>query len=156
MRAAPACQVSLQRFGVWRVAVLGLAALGIASIAGWTLSRDRPLDTLMVAAAVSCALSTAVLGASLLHRTRATDLRWDGLAWNLGPVGDAATPGELHVAIDLGAWMLLRYVVARPGARRRTVWLPVQRCGLEAQWHALRCAVYSPRPALGDDAETAP
>jgi len=31
-------------------------------------------------------------------------------------------------------------------------WLPVQRRGLQAHWHALRCAVYSPRPDAGVDA----
>jgi hypothetical protein len=40
--------------------------------------------------------------------------------------------------------MLLRFT---PDAPARMTWLPVQRRGLEAQWHALRCAVYSPRPA---------
>ena len=156
MRPAPACQVSLQRFGVWRAAVLGLAALGIASIAGWTFTRDRPVDTLLIFVAALSALSTALLGASLVHHPRAAHLRWDGLAWHLGPIGDAATPGELQVVLDLGSWMLLRFSAALPDARARTLWLPVQRRGLEAEWHALRCAVYSPRPALRDDAEIRP
>jgi hypothetical protein len=61
--------------------------------------------------------------------------------------------GELQVAIDLGAWMLLHFV-PDVGHRACSVsWLPVQRRGLESQWHALRCAVYSPRPAAGVDAE---
>ena len=34
MRAAPAFQVSLQRFGVWRAAVIGVCGLGVAVIAG--------------------------------------------------------------------------------------------------------------------------
>ena len=156
MRAAPACQVSLQRFGAWRIAVLGLAALGIASIAGWALTRDRPVDTLLIAAVALSALTIAVFGASLIHRIRATYLRWDGLAWHLGPIGDAATPGDLRVAIDLGPWMLLRFTAALPEARPRNAWLPVQRGGLEAEWHALRCAVYSPRPALADAAPIEP
>jgi hypothetical protein len=52
-------------------------------------------------------------------------------------------PGNVAVVIDLGPWMLLRFTADAPP---RTTWLPVQRRGLEAQWHALRCAVYSPRP----------
>lgn len=133
--------------------MLGLAALGFASTVAWTMTRDRPVETLSVVAAGLAAVTIAVLGASLIHRTRATDLRWDGLAWHLGPIGDAATAGELRVAIDIGPWMLLHFTSARPDARPRTLWLPVQRRGLEAQWHALRCAVYSPRPAPGDDAQ---
>jgi hypothetical protein len=156
MRAAPACQVSLRRFGAWRAAVLGLAALGIASIAGWTFTRDRPLDTMLIVATVLSASTIAVLGASLIRRTRPTDLRWDGLAWHLVPVGDAAMSGELRVAIDLGPWMLLRFTPALPEAYPRTVWLPVQRRGLEADWHALRCAVYSPLPAPADAAPVEP
>lgn len=155
MRPAPACQVSLQRFGVWRAAVLSLSALGIASIAGWMFTRDRPVDTLLILAAALSASCIAALGASLVHRLRATHLRWDGLAWHLGPISDAATPGELQVAIDLGPWMLLRFSASLPDscARARTLWLPVQRRGLEGEWHALRCAVYSPRLAHGDDAD---
>ena len=137
MRASPACQVSLRRFGAWRIAVIALAVAGAAAMAAWLVGRDSPasagLSMLVAAAALpmfGCAVS--------LWRVPAQDLRWDGQAWQL----DAA-PGELSVAIDLGAWMLLRF---RPEGQRRNRWLPVQRLGLEAQWHALRCAVYSPRP----------
>jgi hypothetical protein len=49
------------------------------------------------------------------------------------------------VAIDLGGWMLLRFVPGAGGGRAR--WIALQRHGLEPQWHALRCAVYAPRPA---------
>ena len=63
MRPAPACQVSLQRFGVWRASVLVLCALGIASIAGWTFTRERPVDTLLIFVAALSASGIAVLGA---------------------------------------------------------------------------------------------
>ena len=90
--------------------------------------------TLVVAAALlllACAVS--------LWRVPAQSLRWDGQVWQLDDVS-----GELTAAIDLGPWMLLKFAPEMPG---RTSWLPVQRRGLETQWHALRCAVYSPRPA---------
>jgi hypothetical protein len=35
--------------------------------------------------------------------------------------------------------------------RRRATWLPVQRRGIERQWHALRCSVHSPHAAPGHD-----
>jgi hypothetical protein len=57
--------------------------------------------------------------------------------------------GELRVLIDLGIWMLLRFVPAAGDHSARTAWLPVQRSGLQDAWHALRCAVYSPRLAPG-------
>ncbi|MDB5818794.1 MAG: hypothetical protein JWQ11_2434 [Rhizobacter sp.] len=73
--------------------------------------------------------------------------------------------GELMVVMDLGSWMLLRFdrplfepnlaaaaastdVNSHPqwlGIRPKTtrLWLPLQRAGLERQWHGLRCALYS-------------
>ena len=141
MRASPACQVSLRHFGVWRSAVLGLSLLGVVSVAAWLLRREEALSMPLVAATALAGLLMAILVASLL-RTPAVGLRWDGQAWHLD-----AVPGDLAVVIDLGPWMLLRFTPAVPAARM--TWLPVQRRGLEAQWHALRCAVYSPRPVAG-------
>jgi hypothetical protein len=82
-----------------------------------------------------------------LHQ-RPIDLRWDGQAWYLGDATSDAVPGELGVMLDLGAWMLLRF---KPLPSGKVVWLPVQRRGLEAEWHALRCAVYASRSARPDD-----
>ena len=154
MRASPAFEVSLHRFGVWRSAVLLLAALGVAAIAAWLITRERPIGlAAMIAAAFAAAMSVG--WAVSLLRVPAVGLRWDGQFWHLGaPVAapGEATPGDLHVVIDLGPWMLLRFRAAESVRRSPAVWLPVQRRGLEAQWHALRCAVYSPRPAPGADA----
>ena len=151
MRAAPPCQFLLQRFGVWRGAVLLLAALGVATMTAWLITRESPLILpTSVAAAIALVLLVALVAS--LAKTPAVDLRWDGRAWHLGPASGEPVAGELSVAIDLGPWMLLRFSPAAPDARPRVVWLPVQRLGLESQWHALRCAVYSPRPAPAEDA----
>ena len=64
-------------------------------------------------------------------------------AWSFTTDSGALRPGTLEVAIDLGSFLLLRL---RGG--RGAVWLPVQRRGLEREWHALRCAVYSPPAAV--------
>jgi hypothetical protein len=154
MRAAPAFQVSLRRFGAWRVAVLLLAALGVAAMTAWWLLRESPMTAPTSLAVALAALALAVLGARCA-RIPAADLRWDGRVWHLGPASGDSVSGELSVAIDLGAWMLLRFAPAAPEARPRAIWLPVQRRGLEPQWHALRCAVYSPRPAPAEDAPVA-
>lgn len=138
MRASPACQVSLHRFGVWRVAILALAAIGIAALTAWLIGRPEPAVVESVLPVVSLVVLSIGLSVSLWHMPPQS-LRWDGHMWHLG-----AAPGELTVAIDLGPWMLLRFT---PAGERRFGWLPVQRRGLESQWHALRCAVYSPRPA---------
>ena len=154
MRAAPACQFSLQRFGVWRGAVLVLAALDVATVAAWLITRESALPWPATIAAAVAALALAALGASLVRAPR-VDLRWDGGVWHLGPASGETLAGALNVAIDLGPWMLLRFSPAPPHGQNRPVWLPVQRRGLEGQWHALRCAVYSPRPAPSADAPVA-
>ena len=151
MRAAPACQFPLRRFGAWRIAVLALVALGIAAMTSWLILREPPLTSPGSLLGALATLGLAALAAPLA-RAPDVDLRWDGRVWHLGPASGEPVAGALSVAIDLGPWMLLRFRPAAPAAHPpRTTWLPTQRRGLESQWHALRCAVYSPRPAPADD-----
>jgi hypothetical protein len=150
MRAAPAFQVSLRRFGVWRGAVLSLAGLAMATMAAWLFTQERPVAIAAWAATIT---SIAAIGGLAVWAARIApvDLRWDGQTWFASGHADEPVPGELHVAIDLGRWMLLRFSPAAP-AGATVIWLPVQRRGIESQWHALRCSVYSPRPSPRDDA----
>jgi hypothetical protein len=145
MRASPPCQVSLRRVGAWRAAVCALVLLAGAAVLGWAGSRETPVAALRWGAAALSLLPILGLGASL-WRMPVRSLRWDGRGWQLDAIA-----GELSVAVDLGPWMLLVFTPAVPAGARagRVSWLPFQRRGLEAQWHALRCAVYSPRPAAG-------
>ena len=153
MRAFAASQFTLQRFGVWRAAVLAVTLLVVLTIGTWLATRTRVPGVLVaagIAAAVIVWLCMALLRAAPLS------LRWDTQRWHLGPAdtaGQEPWAGELNVVIDLGSWMLLRFRPDAANSLRAARWLPVQRGGLEAQWHALRCAVYSPRPAAGLDAE---
>jgi hypothetical protein len=151
MRAAPPLLVLLQRFGVWRGAVGGLGALTLAAIGGWWIAHGQDVGLMgsMGLALVAVVTLAAVIS---LGRIGACWLRWDGRCWRLGridagPGGDGRV-GDVRVALDLGPWMLLRFEPAE--ARRRPIWLPLQRHGLEVQWHALRCAVYAPRPLPAD------
>jgi hypothetical protein len=148
MRAAPSFQVSLQRFGVWRAAVGLLAGLALTAIVAWVGSQERPIGAVVWAGA-ALGLLMAVLPAVSAARQRPVDLRWDGRTWYLGAATADPVPGDLTVTLDLGFWMLLRFRAASSGA---LVWLPAQRRGLEAPWHALRCAVHAPQPAPGDGA----
>ena len=154
MRAAPALQVSLRRFGLWQGGVLVLAGLAIATLTAWLVTHERPVETFVWAATGLWMIAVVALAASAL-RVPAADLRWDGRAWYLGSGAGDPLAGDLSVAIDLGRWMLLRFTPAvPPDASVR--WLPVQRLGIESQWHALRCSVYAPRPMPGDDSTGAP
>ena len=150
MRTAPALQVSLTRFGIWRAAVLVLTLFGTLALAGWLVGQEGLTG---VARGVSMAVMAALvcgLGRSLM-RLPARRLSWDGQCWallDLAAGGPEPVAGEISVAIDLGPWMLLRFRPITALAWRQSmqsIWLPVQRRGIEPQWHALRCAVYSPR-----------
>ena len=149
MRAIAACQFTLSRFEVWRRTIAVLASSVVLALLAWFVGQAVALPWPVVAALCLLALVALLLAASLL-RTRPFRLRWDGREWHGGQASSAgheSMAGELLVALDLGSWMLLRFQPHDFGHRLRATWLPVQRSGLEPQWHALRCAVYSPRPA---------
>ena len=85
--------------------------------------------------------------------TARTHLRWDGALWHLAdaapevaPGPGRAQPGTMAIALDGGTWMLLRFRAADAAGRPRVRWLAPSRGDLGGAWHALRCAVYSPRP----------
>jgi hypothetical protein len=150
MRAAPAFQVTLRRFGVWRISMATLATGGVACLAAWAAGRDVPIGWSLGATLSASVVGIAGLAISLC-RVPPVSLRWDGLCWHLGrPAATSvdAQPGDLRSIIDLGPWMLLRFTATDS----TSTWLPVQRRGIETQWHALRCSVYSPRPSATEAA----
>jgi hypothetical protein len=154
MRASPAFQISVTRFGVWRTGVSIMLAATAAVLIAWLFTRDEFTPLGWQIAVGTAGVLLVIAGASLL-RIEPLSLRFDGLQWHLGaadPAGDEPSSGKLVVALDLGAWMLLRFDHERGLRHRRIRWLPLQRRGLEVQWHALRCAVYCTRPVSGTDA----
>ena len=155
MRASPPVHVPLRCFGAWRVAVLALTVSGLTVMGAWLLQREQPPLAWVVVGLACGAPLLACLGVSLA-KVSAVDLWWDGQGWSLRSWLTAnADPvvGEVSVAIDLGAWMLLRFRPSNASRWRRPTWLPVQRRGIESQWHALRCAVHAPAPhPVGDAA----
>ena len=154
MRASPAFQVVLDRFGVWRAAVLTSAVTGGVVMLAWLASSPPSVSVANRGLAAVAALVLLIAGARAA-RVAPVSLRWDGQLWHLGPpesAGHEPASGALQVALDFGPWMLLRFEPAESTWRTRSSWLPAQRRGLESRWHALRCAVYSPRPQPGADA----
>lgn len=145
MRAAPAVSVRAAPSGQWLAALLTLSSVVIAATALWAWQRGTAAGGLVWLSVVALAAHCAWCA----RRRGAMSLRWDGERWWLAlPADSTEVAGDLLVAIDLGAWLLLRFRAA-PGALAspRHRWLPLQRKGLQAHWHALRCALYSPRPA---------
>ena len=151
MRCAPPLQVSVNRYDGWRALLLLLATSACAVMLAWWWTQPAPAPRWASAvAAIGALLSLAGLAGS--WRMPASTLRWDRQNWLVACHGASEKAGEVAVAIDLGGWLLLRFVPgiaeSTPSGRRRTQWIALQRRGLEVQWHALRCALYSARPAL--------
>jgi hypothetical protein len=146
--ATPPFELDIRQFGLWRGAVLRVAAVAAAAMTAWMLGAD-PAPLGVRAAALLCsvvAIGMALRTANLV----AVRLTWDGSSWSTPPLDAAqgeSVQGEVQVLIDVGVWMLLRIAPATGSGMRRSTWLPVQRAGSAGWWHALRCAVYSPRLA---------
>ena len=147
-------EVSVARFRVWRAAVGVVAGVALACLLAWSvamLGSVSPERMPWVAGvAVLLAGATLVIAGSLM-RVRAGELSCRDGQWHFAPARGAPRVGALVVALDLGSFLLLRL----DEQRHRPTWLPVQRRGLEREWHALRCAVYSPPPAAAESAESA-
>jgi hypothetical protein len=159
MRAAPAFQISLRRSGVWRIATFTVVALGLSALAAWLVTHERPVHPMLMIGAAVLGSALVAFGAQVA-RVPPVDLRFDGRCWHLtesaessNRAGMGAVAGDLLVAIDLGAWMLLRFVPVSTSSdvRQSAIWLPAQRRGAEAQWHALRVSVYAPRQGPAED-----
>ena len=145
MRASPPIEVRLQHDAQWRGFVLAVLGASCAAVATWVFTAEAGA-ALKVAVAVAL-LIASVAAFPLAWRSDRT-LRWTGQRWQLIDAGrerGRAQDGEVGVALDLGSWMLLRFTGSGVGQGAVT-WLPVQRRGLEAGWHGLRCALYASRP----------
>ena len=131
--------------GRWRLAMLGLHLLAAGALLAW-----QPGPVMLMLAAL-LALS-GLLAWRADARRAAPSLRWDGQTWWLG--AQAVQP---RVALDLGAWLLLR--LRPPGRVLATAWLPLSaRCARAAgaSWPALRAALVATagRPASGEGVPT--
>lgn len=153
MRESVFFELRLRRFGVWQGAVWLVAGAAIAAVVAWALTMfdsGQSGRALVISVAAGLSVATIALAISLVLVERGLLTRSEGVWTFLSETG-ARRIGTLEVSMDLGAFMLLRLV-----ERQRTIaWLPVQRRGVEAQWHAVRCAVYSP-PRFSPGAPTAP
>jgi len=147
MHASPAFQMTVHRYGVWRVAAVLLVSSATAAMGAW-LVHSRVTSVMWAALGLLILASVAVLAHA--WRLQPVSLRWDSQRWHLGPsstAGHEPETGRLVVAVDFGVWMLLRFIPDGATVLHRGTWLPVQRRGHETAWHALRCTVYCARPA---------
>ena len=127
MRAAPVVTVSMGLSPGWRASQSLLWGLAASVCAAWLLARAG-----QAAAAGLGAMPLVGLLAWALLPGRAAALAWDGEQW------------RLTVALDFGAWLLLRLDGSDAPASRR--WLPATAAQAGMHWHALRAALYSRAP----------
>ena len=147
MHAAPPLQVEVIRPVALRAAVWLLVVMVCVAMMSWSLAHSAPVPTWVSATSVGGTLFALRLGRQHPCHGSLT-LRWDGQYWHVGQV-EAVEPvsGEVVVAIDLGSLILLRFTPNTVSRWRYATWIAVTRRGLETHWHALRCALYSPRPS---------
>ena len=158
MRGPSAFQVTLRNFSVWRSAVATLTLGVTALLAAWATHPGAGRN-LPMAWVIPASIGVALVLAVQLWRVPAVTLSCDGERWQLRMAqSEFSEPvaGRLEVRLDLGNWMLLRFVPEAPAAGVRSRWLPAQRGTSDQHWHALRCALYSPlRSAAGRAADNA-
>ena len=167
MRAPPPVEFHCALGRAWRAALSLLAGLSAAVPVAWGLSAaaaqwgdppGSPLGTLGIpllqgAAVLAVALMTsgAFWLASRRFDTDERTLRWDGQDWGLaGPAGHAHQRGDAALMLDLGPWLLVRFVPAATGRARAAVWLALTAGSDAARWAALRGALWNWRSAAGD------
>lgn len=146
MQSASALQVTIRSFGVWNAALALLGMWVVAVAACWSLSWHETPMVWSGAACMALAL-VGLAGIASLVRRQPIVLRWDGQRWHLTDVHRGLRDQEvfdLRITLDLGGWVLLRYrahgLSPRPWG---SGWLPVQRYGIETEWHLLRCALHA-------------
>jgi hypothetical protein len=122
MRTAPPVHMACGRDARWASVVTVLAATAAATSAWW-LVRRMGIPTAAGAAAAAAGLAVALFVADRFRRGTQRRLQWDGRTWLLDGV-----PGQVEVMIDLGGWMLVRFVTPSqaPGPwAGRLQWLPI-------------------------------
>jgi hypothetical protein len=135
VHAAPPVRVSLGRSAGWVVFVCLCVGFAAANIAAWVLLRNEaPVAAALVSGLVAAALTAWRMQCSALP----ADLNWNGTEWQW-----QGSRGQAQVALDLDAWMLLRFDPVQ-GKRR---WIAASRRSAVGPWTALRAALHARRPA---------
>ncbi len=137
--------------GAWRAAAVALAACTAAVLVRWGLAwADAPAPWAATLAA-SAGAAMAGVAAWRLPRGR-RQLFWTGEHWALDGLPQ---PVDVAIAIDLGAWILVRAderasaghdgCTVRPTPVHRH-WLPLAASGHPGAWPAARAALWTCHP----------
>jgi hypothetical protein len=147
MHAAPPVRMKLVPDARWHGFVSLCAGLAAANASGWIATALRWPAVAVAVVAGLAALFAIALTAWVLRRgdTGGGVLNWDGAVWSWASGSAQPIAGDPRVAIDLGAWMLLRFAPIEPATRVR--WLALSRRQAAAAWPLWRAALFSPRPS---------
>jgi len=163
MRAPPPVEYTSATSPAWRAASSLLVAAAVAAPLAWGLpylaerwseGQSAALFEALGRPAVQAGLAlwaSALVAAAFRLWQRASGaggrlLRWDGQDWLL-PADDRGRPelrGDADLVLDLGPWMLVRFL-PRAAAGRAT-WLPLTAGADRARWTALRGALWNWHP----------
>jgi hypothetical protein len=170
MRAPPPVEYTSALGRAWRTALSLLLGVAVAVPLAWGLpylashGGSRQLDPFLAPLAnpmgqgvVAVCVGLLAVAAFWLSRKAATaserTLRWDGQDWVL-PGGASGRPdqrGDAALMLDLGPWMLVRFLPCAGGFGGGT-WLAFTLAGDLARWASLRGALWNwrahatPRP----------
>jgi hypothetical protein len=174
MRAPPPVEFKSAHGRVWRGALALLVGASVAAPLAWGLPYAAALgdgrqpealfealgQPLVQGVLAGWAAAMAVAACWLASRRVAEGehtLRWNGQDWVLAGDGRARPDrrGDAALMLDLGPWMLVRFVpVQGPGPTStrsvRPTWLPLAASGDPARWAALRGALWNWRAGHGD------
>lgn len=148
MHLAPAVTLSLQPQVRWTRAVRCLGGLALVVVLGWLVWHGSVRGTSPDWPA-ALAITALALPVWPLLRTRPLPpvgtLSWQPSlgTWQLHCPPHPARSGHLDCPLAGDHWLLLRH----HGPGLPTTWLPLERRTHAAQWHALRCAIFSPGAA---------
>jgi hypothetical protein len=148
MRVAPPVQALSCAAGPWQSIQLILYATSAAVAAWWSAAQLHEPGIWPALVGMLTALGTAAWARRKLAAPPRW-LAWDGGAWHLVTPGDGRRTGQTEPVLDLGTWMLVRFIPADAGraAWRQAIWLPLSRRDTVAAWPALRVALHAQRPA---------
>jgi hypothetical protein len=169
MRAPPPVEYTSALGRGWRVALSLLVGASVAVPLAWVLPYfaahwgSRYPDAVSEAlgnplAQLALALWTAamVVAAFWLARRASTagerTLRWDGQDWVLAgeAPGRPDQRGAATLMLDLGPWMLVRFLPLASSHLGAAIWLPLTVAGDLARWAALRGALWNWRAGRRD------
>ena len=168
MRAPPPVETTSALGRAWRAALSLLVGASVAVPLAWGLPYlaahwgSRQPDALfealgnpLVQAALAVWVAAMAAAAFWLASKRTAGertLRWDGQDWVLAGARDGSPDqrGDAALMLDLGPWMLVRFLPYASSGFGAATWLPLTVAGDLARWAALRGALWNWRGDRGD------